>query len=107
MTMPVPTQAWVEAQGGVFWGWFPWPIPHEGAARFFAFRHGRDYPEDHMRWDCHVGDKVIVFSLHSGSWTKKSSEPDTIPEGEYSGVTSKAKYTTKQVKRRARKQAAQ
>lgn len=104
--MPVPTQASIEAQGGIFHGIFDWPIQDVDDARFWGFKHGRDYPEDHMRYDCHVGNKVIVYSLYCGAWRKlNNNEPDTIPEGEYSGATSKPKYTAKQIrKRKAKKQ---
>lgn len=104
--MPIPTKEWVEAQGGHFHGEFLWPISDADDARFWSFKHGKHYPEDHMRWDCHVGNKVIVFSLYCGAWRKlNNNEPDTIPEGEYSGATSKPKYTNKQVrKRKAKKQ---
>jgi hypothetical protein len=101
--MPVPTKEWVEAQSGIWHGEFLWPITDDDDVRFWGFKHGKHYPEDHLRHDCHVGNKVIVFSLYCGSWTKKSSEPDTIPEGEYSGVTSKAKYTNKQIRKRNKK----
>lgn len=109
MTYPNITAEYVESQGGIFYGWFPWPIPHEMQTEFWAFRAR----EPQVRHDHFVSkDRVVVYSLpFKGAWRRNEGEPEKpVVSGAYeSGVTSKPKYTNKQLKKRKtqKKEAAQ